>query len=351
MTTPGLTADPLPGSADCPRVTEGLPGIGGHLLEPEDFVVDEVPAYLPEGEGEHWFVRVRKRGLTTPALVSMLARAAGVPARELGVAGRKDKHAVTTQWLSLPAEPRPPDDPRVELLEVARHRHKLRTGHLKGNVFHLRLRGVHPEAAARLPALEAELRRGIPNYYGPQRFGGAGSLEEALAFARQPKKRVRDPWFLASVAQSAVFNLWLGARVRDGLLHRALVGDVLRKRETGGLFVCTDATTDELRIAAGEVDPTGPMPGAKTMAAAGEAAEREAAASLRLDLGGDTLRALGKFAPGTRRVARLVPADLELALDGSDLRLAFFLPAGSYATTVLDELAHAPVRPGHEEST
>lgn len=291
-------------------------------------------------------MRLRKTGLSTPAVRQALSRAAGVDPRDVGFAGRKDTHAVTTQWFSLPAKPgaaAPEIAPieGVEILESARHGRKLRLGHLAGNRFTIRLVGVDPAAGERLPALVAALAGGLPNYYGAQRFGAEGrSLRQALAFADRPRRRVRDPKFLASVLQSAVFNAWLGDRVVDGLLDDAIGGDVLRKRETGGVFVCIDPTADGPRVAAGEVDPTGPMPGPKLMAAEGPAAEREAEAAARfgtdLELG-----ALRRFAPGTRRVARVVPEDLEWAADGADLTVRFTLPAGAFATVVLAELTHA----------
>ena len=127
-----------------PYLTEDLPGTGGTLrARDEDFVVDEEPAYLPSGTGDHVFVRIEKRGLATPVAVTQLARALGVKDRDIGVAGMKDRHAVTTQWLSLP----PPVTPEAALaviaeglrvLEARRHGHKLRTGHVRGNRFRLR---------------------------------------------------------------------------------------------------------------------------------------------------------------------------------------------------------------------
>ena len=106
---------PVPGTAGCPYRTAALPPIGGHLSrEPEDFVVDELPAYTPEGAGEHWFVRVRKVGLSTEQARRMLARAAGINPRTIGAAGRKDTVAVTTQWMSLPVEPVPLDERSCE---------------------------------------------------------------------------------------------------------------------------------------------------------------------------------------------------------------------------------------------
>ena len=103
-----------PGSARCPRMTEHLDGLGGTLTgKPEDFVVDEIPAYPPSGQGDHRFVRIKKRGLTTPDMVRKMARAAQCSERDIGVAGRKDKYAITTQWISLPVDPRQPDDDRI----------------------------------------------------------------------------------------------------------------------------------------------------------------------------------------------------------------------------------------------
>jgi tRNA pseudouridine13 synthase len=282
---------------------------------------------------------VRKRGLETSEAARLLAEAAGVDPRDVGYAGRKDKHAVTTQWLSLPREPVDPGDERLQILEVARHPHKLRTGHVRGNRFAIRVRDVDAAAAERLPALRERLLAGVPNYFGTQRFGHEGrSLGDAARILRNA--RVRDPRFAASVAQSAVFNRWLGDRVADGRLHALVPGDVLRKRETGGMFASADAEADAPRVAAGEVDPAGPMPGARMMPASGEAAERERRALEALAFDEQALRQLGRFAPGTRRVARLVPADLDLRLDGADLVAAFTLPSGSYATVVLGELVH-----------
>lgn len=315
--------------------------------DPADFRVDEIANYAPDGEGDHWFVRLRKTSLSTPAVRRALARAAGVDARDVGFAGRKDTHAVTTQWFSLPAKPgaaAPEIAPieGVELLEHARHGRKLRLGHLAGNRFTIRLVGLDPAAEAHLPALVEALAGGMPNYYGGQRFGARGrSLRQALGFAERPKRRVRDPRFLASVLQAAIFNAWLGARVADGLLDGALAGDVLRKRGSGGLFVCADPAVDGARVASGELDPAGPMPGPKLMPAEGPAAAREAAAAARF---GTDLRLspLHRFAPGTRRPARVVPEDLSWRLDPGGATVGFTLPAGAFATVVLAELMHPP---------
>ncbi|MCA9283453.1 MAG: tRNA pseudouridine(13) synthase TruD, partial [Phycisphaerales bacterium] len=208
--------------------------------------------------------QIRKRGLTTAQAKGMLAKAAGVGLRNVGSAGRKDKWAVTTQWLSLPAEPKPIDDDRLQVLQVVRHGRKLKMGHLKGNRFRVRLRGLHPDAADRLAALQALVAQGVPNYFGEQRFGH-DNLTQALHMLDHgpPRDRRVDPGFLASALQSAVFNHWLGWRVTAGDLHRLVPGDVLQKRETGGLFTSQDAEADAARVVAGEVDPCGPLVGPK----------------------------------------------------------------------------------------
>jgi tRNA pseudouridine13 synthase len=159
-----------------PYLTQAIPGIAGRIKsEPADFVVDEIPAYTPSGEGEHLFVHFEKRGLDTPSAVRAIARALGVDERSAGWAGLKDKHAVTTQWvsfaggeveraLSLSLD-------SIRILAAARHVNKLRTGHLAGNRFRILVRDAE-HAPDRVAAIAAELARvGSPNYFGEQRLG------------------------------------------------------------------------------------------------------------------------------------------------------------------------------------
>ncbi|TVR64770.1 MAG: tRNA pseudouridine(13) synthase TruD [Gemmatimonadales bacterium] len=157
-----------------------MPGVPARIRErPEDFRVDEVPLGPPEGRGEHLLFQVEKRGIPTHHLVSALARALGVDRRAFGVAGRKDAQAVTTQWMSVPGVSgerlRALDLPALRVLEVGRHPRKLAVGALAGNRFQLRLRGVDPHHLPRIRlVLETLEARGVPNYFGPQRFGSRG---------------------------------------------------------------------------------------------------------------------------------------------------------------------------------
>ena len=146
-----------PGGAQCPYKTTGHDGIGGVIgPEPQDFRVDEIPAYDPAGSGDHVFVKVKKTGLSTTAARSILAQAAGLAPREIGVAGRKDTVAVTTQWFSIPGASPELAHPQVEILEAHRHPKKLRMGHLRGNRFTIRVQEIHESAAQRMASLEPQ---------------------------------------------------------------------------------------------------------------------------------------------------------------------------------------------------
>jgi tRNA pseudouridine13 synthase len=332
-----------------PFVTADLPGSGGALRRsPEDFRVDEVPAYLPSGSGPHLYVRIEKRGRTTRDALRTLAHALAVAERDAGYAGLKDRDAVTTQWLSFPVA-KDPDPARlaadgIVVLEVSRHANKLRPGHVRANRFVLAVRGGDPGRAR--AAAEALLARGLPNFFGPQRFGAEGrNAEIGRALLRgdpspEARRAARDR-FLRRLSisswQSELFNRWLSARMADGLFAAAVAGDVMKKLDTGGLFTCDDPAADGPRVARFEISPAGPMFGHKLRAATGEALAREerilAEAGITL---ADFARGGGE-AEGTRRAARLrVEVALEPLEDG--YRASFELPKGSYATVVMREL-------------
>ncbi|HEY3235093.1 MAG TPA: tRNA pseudouridine(13) synthase TruD, partial [Polyangiaceae bacterium] len=212
-----------------PLCSADLPTVGGRPgAEPEDFVVDEIPLYPASGKGEHWFVRVRKRLRTTPDMIEAVARAAGVSARDVGYAGMKDKQAVTTQWISVPAGCHRVEawalPLGIEVLETARHDNKLRTGHLLANHFRIRLVGVQDEPLPRARAILHRLtERGLPNYFGAQRFGRDGSnlslAVEWLLNGGQNKRGKRGRFYAKlypSVIQAEVFNRYLSARLERG---------------------------------------------------------------------------------------------------------------------------------------
>lgn len=162
-------------------LTAAFPGTGGLIKQdPADFFVEEIPRYLPCGNGEHLFITVEKTGLTTWDLVKRLSRQLGLKEREVGYAGLKDAKAITRQTISVPstAKDRLPNVsiPGVTILQTDYHRNKLRLGHLSGNRFRIRIRQPHPEALDRaLDILQVLADLGVPNIFGEQRYGLLGN--------------------------------------------------------------------------------------------------------------------------------------------------------------------------------
>ncbi|RDI94806.1 tRNA pseudouridine(13) synthase TruD [Meiothermus sp. QL-1] len=325
-----------------PYLTADLPGIEGSIrVRPADFQVFEVPAYAPAGEGEHLFLRVEKEGLTTRRVVELIAQRLGVEEGQIGVAGLKDKHALAQQYLSLPArfEPRLKlleDLPGVRILGWARHPHKLRLGHLAGNRFRILIRG------AREPGrVEAVLRqlaeRGVPNYYGPQRFGlGGQNPEKGYALVTGQKLHL-SPWlrkFLVSSLQSLLFNDWLALRLRLGLFDRVVEGDVAKKHDTGGEFWVEEPERESQRALRFEISATGPLYGRKYREARGEARALEDQVLRRYGLE----RAHFVARRGDRRPIRVPLADWAVEAGPEGVWVSFFLPRGAYATAVLREV-------------
>ena len=339
------------GLGTLPRLLAGrAPLVFALKAVPEDFVVDEEAAYPASGEGGHLFVRFEKRGLDTDEAVRRLARALDVDPRAAGVAGRKDRHAVTRQWASFfgaeAARAEGLELEGVRVLACVPHRHKLRTGHLRANRFEVRLRGAPAEALARVNEDLASLATvGVPNYYGEQRFGRDGqNLPAARAWLVEGGRGPRHPGerkLLVSVLQSELFNALCGARVREGWLASALDGDLVRKEDTGGLFVVGDLDEVRARAARFEVSATGPMFGASMRWPEREARAREEACLAASGLDAEKLARFARDGEGTRRPYRVRLTDPEARADADGLVLSFTLPAGAYATIVLRELAGA----------
>lgn len=321
---------------------------------PEDFVVDELPAYAARGQGEHLFVTFRKVGLGTPDAVTAIARALEVDARGAGWAGMKDRHAVTTQTASFPFPIARPFEaavaalaiPGVTVIEAARHDNKLKPGHLVGNRFTITLRGLEGDDLERgRAALEAIGRTGVPNEFGPQRFGRDGSnpartLAWLAGRERGPRDK-RQQRLLFSALQSLWFNQVLARRETEGTWATILPGDLAKKHDSGGLFAVPldgpELEDARARGEAGSISPTGPMFGAKMRWPEGAPRAVEEAV-LAAALGdASLLEAHRHLGEGTRRSLRLEVSGLEVAplVGGGGLTVSFVLPKGGYATTVL----------------
>lgn len=335
-------------AGDLPYTTADLPGVGGEIkVEPGHFVVEEIPLYEPSGEGQHVYVRLTRQGWTTRALAGELERIFGLQDVDVGFAGRKDKHARTTQTFSLnlpnleedSVAQRIEESLPVEVEWVRRHRNKIRAGHLVGNRFRIVVLDPDQPAIDRAePIAETLKERGLPNFYGPQRFGkyddNAERGREILLTGKGPRKR----WLrrlLLRAYQSALFNTWLVARIDRGWFERVLVGDVAKKLDTGGLFEVEDVEAAGARFEDAEITYTGPIYGSRMWWAAGKPGllEREILKRAKV-----TEKMLDReHLSGSRRRARLLLDDLEVNEHPDGLLFSFTLPKGSYATTVLRE--------------
>jgi tRNA pseudouridine13 synthase len=316
---------------------------------PEDFAVEEIPAYLPCGQGAHLFLQLRKTNRTTPEVVQALARALDIPANDVGTAGLKDKHAVTIQWFSVPASAAGRAAglqlPGVETLASGLHGNKLKTGHLHGNRFRIRVRAVSPDAGPEIGRrLDVLTRLGVANYFGEQRFGRDGDNEaEGRRVLRGEGRRHdrRTLRFVLSAVQSGLFNDLLARRIREDLFSRVLAGDVMAK-ESGGMFVCSDPDTDQRRSDALEIHATGPLFGPKMREAQHVPGRMEAEVLSASGLAPEDFRRFKNLTQGARRPLRLRLQETALEVDGDDVVLRFSLPAGAYATVVLSELIQLP---------
>ena len=318
--------------------------------QPEDFRVVELPAFAASGDGEHLLLTVEKRGHNTVQVARWLAQWAGVGEMAVSYAGQKDRHAVTVQRFSLHLPGRADPDPAalaidgLRVLEAVRHNRKLQRGALAGNRFTLVLRDVSGERAA-IEARLAQIRdRGLPNWFGEQRFGhGGNNIGQALAmFAGRRVRREQRSLFL-SAARSQLFNQVLAARVAAGNWDSALEGEVWLLNGSRSVFG-PEPFSDGLaaRLAAFDIHPSAPLWGAGELRSSGQARALEEAAladdvALRLRAGLEQADLRQE-----RRATRLRPEGLAWQwLDADVLELRFALPPGCYATALVHELGEA----------
>jgi tRNA pseudouridine13 synthase len=292
----------------------------------EDFIVTELPLQPPSGEGEHLWLDIEKNGANTAYVAQQLAEAASVQERDVGYAGLKDRYAITRQWFSiyLPKGETPDltrlAHPEFKVLSQSRHIKKLRPGDLQGNRFRIVLRDVAGERDAIEANLQAMASQGVPNYFGAQRFGhDGGNVMQGLAMLSH-QIRVRNPkkkGIYLSAVRSFVFNEVLALRIQQGLWGKTLPGDVM----------------DE----AGR--PTGPLWGRGRLITTDEALALENGVAERHATLCDGMEHAGLNQE--RRALVASPLGLSWEWPQADqLVLTFALPAGNYATSVLNEVLH-----------
>jgi tRNA pseudouridine13 synthase len=330
-----------------PYVSHEISGTGGLLkAQAESFVVEEIPLYEPDGQGEHIYVRLTREGWTTRDIHKSLAKLFDLKAVDVGYAGLKDKHARVTQTFSLALRNtdevtvarRIREALRVQVLWARRHKNKLKSGHLLGNRFQILVANPHEDAFSRAGAIRQTLgEKGVPNFYGVQRFGSHGQNEKKGREALMGKGP-RDRWIrrlLLSSYQSALFNDWLVERIRNGWFETILQGDVAKKTDTGGLFEVEDTEAEAVRFQKGRITYTGPIYGAKMRWATGKPGDLEKKV---LAARGVSVESLSRARlNGSRRVARLFLKDLAIETHPKGLSFTFVLPKGAYATTVMRE--------------
>lgn len=326
----------------------GAPPASGRLRAvPEDFVVDEVLGFEPDGAGSHALLVVEKRGANTGWVAAQLARAAGVAARDVGASGQKDRNAVTTQAFTLPWSLQSSVDECLayagegwRVLRAARHGRKLRPGSHRANRFVLRVRDAEGDRHAITARLEQVAQRGVPAYFGPQRFGRDGAnlarAREWAAGGQPPRDRLQRG-FQLSAARSALFNAVLAERVRRGDWDRLLPGEAAMLDGRRSFFRAgkIDAVLQQ-RCAVLDVHPSGPLWGRGASPAQDAALEVESA----ITAGEPRLRALLESAglEHERHALRLPVREFCWEFEGQDLVLRFELTRGAFATAVLHEI-------------
>lgn len=333
--------------ADFNFLTPHLAGTGGVLrTQPEDFMVEELPVYLPQGKGSHTYAWIEKRGLSTRDLVVTLLQE-GLKEQQIGVAGLKDKVAITRQWISVPNKfakllEKLESLKGVKILELSRHKNKLGMGHLKGNRFTIQVRQAPGSVDRARKVLEVLQHSGVPNYFGPQRFGnfGLNAVDgyKVLHGETAPGGHRLKGLFISAL-QSLCFNRILSRRIEMGWFDTVVLGDWAKKHDTGGEFRVEQAAESE-RAKRFEISAVLPLYGKRVKVAEGEAGliEQQVLEYLQLSW--------IKFAVrrGDRRLSRFSLNEVKLEPIEDGYRVVFDLPKGAFATSILRELIKDRIR-------
>lgn len=314
---------------------------------PQDFIVEETLAFPLSGKGGHYYLHLRKTNANTEWVAQQLARTLGVSPRDIGYAGQKDRHAVTSQWFSLSGKSLTPERiaavqiEGVEILEVTTHDRKLRKGAIKQNRFTICLRNFSAEAQAVARRLELIAQQGVPNYFDEQRFGRQrGNLTAALSMFRRQSRpsRYQRSMYLSAV-RAWLFNQILAQRVRQQSWNTALSGDVFWLEGTKRFFIPPHIDQDiERRLRGGDIHPTGALWGKDRLQSSNSVAELEDGVAAQWQPLVDGLVSAGLMQD--RRALRVFPRELGHVHDIAQqtLTLSFALPAGAYATALIREL-------------
>ncbi len=337
-----------------------------------DFIVEEVPLYEFSQNGEHLVLKIRKKDMTTWQLVQKISEITGSKTRDIGYAGLKDKDGVTTQYISLYKKYEDNidkiEDKDIKILQTFYHNNKIRIGHLKGNKFYIKFKKVNPVDARKIENIVKIIsKEGMPNYFGYQRFGiekDNYKIGKDILFGKRDIKNRKKRDFFISAYQSHIFNLWLSKRVEISKMFNAfdikelknlfiynetlirdtknqsnffkmLPGDILHHYPYGKAFECIDIKNEIKRFANKDITITGILPGKKTKLAKEEAGIIEKEFISECDK-------IMHIMQGSRRFAWIFPEIFEFKYKKEEawFELGFFLPKGSYATVLVEEILH-----------
>jgi tRNA pseudouridine13 synthase len=323
---------------------------------PEDFRVEEQLSFAPSGSGPHWLLRVEKRAANTRWVAAEIARIARVDTGEVGYAGLKDRHAITVQWFSVPVLATTAEfwagvhTAEFRVLDVQANSRKLKRGALTGNRFRIRLRRVSWSRELLDLKLAALRAHGVPNYFGPQRFGREGyNLDRVQAWIQtgQAPRGRSERGFALSAARSLVFNAVLARRVEAGDWSQLAPGDIASLDGSGSHFPVT-AVDDELRrrLAAFDIHPSGPLWGRGEPQTEGRALRQEMDTALEFTDVAALLTAEGLTQE--RRSLRCPIRDLVVEADSGTYTFSFMLGRGQFATAVLREICELGSTPALE---
>ncbi len=333
---------------------------------PRDFVVEEIPLYEFSGEGEHLILFVRKKNLTTPELIGILARFLGIKNRDIGYAGLKDKHAMTKQYISIHKQHEEKleafEHENIKIVSQTYHNNKIRIGHLKGNRFYIKVKKVNPTSAIKMDeALKNIAKFGMPNFFGFQRFGNDGDnhiIGEKIAKGEAKERNPRVKKLLINAYQSHLFNLWLSRRLEINRLvnsfevseietvlnmpndevsklkaqkhpFKLISGDIMEHYPHGRLFDFEANEEDIQRFNDRNISVTGLLCGTKVKVSSGIAGTIEKDFDDEIN------------ADGARRYAWIFPEDVEGRHKPIEAHyeMNFTLPKGAYATVLIEEIA------------
>jgi tRNA pseudouridine13 synthase len=328
----------------------GKPAVSGIFkYQADDFIVREILGYAPQGEGEHIYLWVRKQGLNTAYLAEQIAKFAQLPLRSVSYAGRKDKHAITEQWFGVHKPGKAEYDwsalnvPGAEVLKAVRHNKKLRTGVLKGNSFAIKIRGLSSTQGIK-ERIELVNAQGVPNYFGPQRFGDSkydpsgSNLVLAQKMIDGDSIRNRNKRSMAiSALRSWLFNEMVSARIQAQHFSTPLPGDVMSLAGSGSFFTAPQIDPPILtRLAERDIQISAPLWGEGNLPSEMLAENFEQDVANSYPKVAQTLSALGL--KQERRPISLYTTNLQWQLDNDQLSMTFELPAGAFATSVLREI-------------